>query len=493
MTKRFYEWLLSEELEDARNLYKDLLGFLESSTEDLYVHFSSFPRGDMKLLLKPSHSDPIGIYAFPKKYILNEQASHSGWFGSPYIYVFKLNPTAKILNLSTLSVEKANDMLEKMGIKEYTSRPLWRKMDINKGGALLWHTMHAYITENRYSKNVTWNKLFKKAGEYDVIMDDGSGIIFSAEPFQICVMNPSVIEVVKSVENPINLYQQKVWSSLHNLAVNLGNKFFKSYKIRGHKTGNADAFGSKYLKKSELGSYTSFEYTVISTDTQKPYKISVNYSSSYGKLSVYFMDHMGDMTTIFEVKPDSVYEHGIYVLKNTSFDSFEAEITTNIATKINKEFKPEFFADLEKLHKNITDKLNLPNINTKLDAASSLVTSISQISKDNHKYNAVIKVGASDSGSKTDIYLIIKPLQIHRRKVEAGYKRPVINIYLQFDAPPEKVQVDKIIADLENKMQEMLSKMEGDREWSYIYTNDIIILRHMLETFFKHSGTEKPE
>ena len=495
VAQKFTEWLILEEIKDVRNLYKDLLNFLESSPEDLYVHFSNIPRGDMKLSLKPAHSDPIGIYAFPKKYVLNEQASNHGWFGTPYVYVFKLNPTAKILNLSTLSVDEANDMLEKMGIKEYTSRPMWRRMDLSKGGALLWHTMHAYITENRYSKNITWNKLFKKAGDYDVVMDDGSGIIFSAEPFQICVMNPSVIEVVKSIENPINLYQQKVWNSLYKLATNLANKFFKSYKITGNKTGNADAFGSKYFKKSDLGKYTFFNYNVKSTDVEKPYKISVNYSSSDGKLTINVLDQFNNIDRVFENKPDSSYDYGMYILKNANFDNFEPEITTNVATKIDKfyEGKPEFFTEIEKLHKDITDKLNLPNLKTNLDVANSTVGSYSQISRDNHKYNCWVKVSRSEAPTTTSIYFVFKALQLHSTKVEASWRKSTNSFKLEYETSPENVQVDKVISELKNKMQENLQKMENDTDWSYIYSNDIILLRNLLDSFFKDTSPDRPD
>ena len=85
----FKQWLLHEEIEGARNIYKDLLDFLRNSSEDLYVHFSQQPRFEMIPTKKPSHHDPIGIYAFPKDYVLKETSRNDGFFSMPYITVLK--------------------------------------------------------------------------------------------------------------------------------------------------------------------------------------------------------------------------------------------------------------------------------------------------------------------------------------------------------------------------------------------------------------------
>ena len=115
----FKEWLLHEEIEGARNIYKDLLDFLRNSSEDLYVHFSQQPRFEMIPTKKPFHMNPIGIYAFPKDYVLKETSRNDGFFSMPYITVFKLKEDAKILNLSSITEEEAMKLLKKMGIEDY--------------------------------------------------------------------------------------------------------------------------------------------------------------------------------------------------------------------------------------------------------------------------------------------------------------------------------------------------------------------------------------
>lgn len=134
----FKEWLLLEAINDIRNMYKSLLDFLRESQEDLYVNFSDRPRINMKLSLRPSHHDPIGIYAFTKRYMLQENSTNDGFWSMPYIYVFKLSEKAKVLNLSKISINEAKELLEKMGISDYTDKPYWRsshgkKVDICYG------------------------------------------------------------------------------------------------------------------------------------------------------------------------------------------------------------------------------------------------------------------------------------------------------------------------------------------------------------------------
>jgi hypothetical protein len=173
------------------------------------VHFSkgvSYDRdNDRKtphigITVKPFHHDPIGIYAFPKDYVLKGSLEkNAGFRDSVNYYIVKPSSRANILNLSTISEQDAIDILRKMGIGEnaYRNQNVYHKSGKSDVGHRFWGTLEVMRKQiyGDSSKNVSWNNLFKKTG-YNVLYDDGDGIIHSNEPTQIIYLESSAMEVL---------------------------------------------------------------------------------------------------------------------------------------------------------------------------------------------------------------------------------------------------------------------------------------------------------
>lgn len=153
----------------------------------------------------PAHRDPIGVYVFPKKYVLSGGLkNNSGFAAATYFYIIEPNRTnAKILNLSTLSQNELEELVKKMEIPEsyLTDKEVYHNSG-NKPGHKLWGIMEKFrkdTNQGSYGNSYSWNKLFKKTG-YNVIQDDGDAIIHSNEPNQIIYLEPNTYNVIESGE-----------------------------------------------------------------------------------------------------------------------------------------------------------------------------------------------------------------------------------------------------------------------------------------------------
>jgi hypothetical protein len=99
-----------------------------------------------------------------------------------------------------MSEQDAIDILKKMGIGEnaYRNQNVYHrsgKMDV---GHRFWGTLEVMRKQiyGEHSKNVSWNNLFKKTG-YNVLYDDGNGIIHTNEPNQIIYLESSAMEILE--------------------------------------------------------------------------------------------------------------------------------------------------------------------------------------------------------------------------------------------------------------------------------------------------------
>lgn len=210
----FKEYILLNEW--TRELMPEIYAALEKYDDPMVgVHFSKGVGEDKKtphigLNMNPFHHDPIGIYAFPKDYVLSGKLEKNRGFSELVnYYIVKPSSRANILNLSTMSEQDAIGILKKMGIGEnvYRNQNIYHrsgKMDV---GHRFWGTLEVMRKQiyGEHSKNVSWNNLFKKTG-YNVLYDDGDGIIHSNEPNQIIYLESSAMEVLEqgTQDNPKN-------------------------------------------------------------------------------------------------------------------------------------------------------------------------------------------------------------------------------------------------------------------------------------------------
>ena len=471
----FKQWLLTEEIQGVRNIYKNLLDFLKESQDDLYVNFSSIPRFENNPVRKPSHHDPIGIYAFPKEYILQETAGNEGFFGMPYISVFKVKGNANTLNLSNITEDEARNMLKKMGIEDYINKEYFRKKG-PKGGHTLWHTMEKYIALNELSKNITWNKLFKMAGDFDVLKDDGDKIIHSNEPSQIVVLNKNVIETVKRIENPYKTYVSSFFSNMADVAKEIGEKYFANYYI--------EQFKKDIRKESPKNLYHDAGFYIVSKNKKLPYSISLFYSD--GNLSATLIDPYNKRTELANVKYGTT---GIYIQKHGN------KSWTDDPAMLKKEFdKKELLQEIEKnielhlkpiehdIEKESTDLLM--EINKQLNVPRPQDVKF----KNNSAYKEFIyQAGVpisfkitinSDFKSKTDIKFEWEQItSIFSNKTKYSY--PFI-----MPTKPSSVNPSDVVNQFKTKLKESLRQLEKVDLFSRLYEYKII-LENLLSKFFK--------
>ena len=153
---------------------------------------------------KPFHHDPIGIYVFPKSYVLSGKLSKNGGFYSmKYFYIIIPSKSANILNLSKITKSEYERILIQMGIptRYWSDEGLYhRSTNDMSDGHKFWSIIERYKGSKGLSKNVSWNTLFRKTG-YNVVYDEGDSIIHSNEPSQIIYLETNAYEVLYTNKN----------------------------------------------------------------------------------------------------------------------------------------------------------------------------------------------------------------------------------------------------------------------------------------------------
>lgn len=170
------------------------------------VHFGRTEK--VGIYTKPSHHDPIGVYAFPKDYVLNN-IKNTGFANMAYSHILTATPKAKVLNLN-MTMNRASSLLSLMGIP--TTYLVDASTYHNSGasaGHLFWGSMERWRNENNLSKNASWNGLFKKTG-YNVLYDPGEKIIHWAEPSQLVFLEPGTYKVIETFRKETN---SDIWRS----------------------------------------------------------------------------------------------------------------------------------------------------------------------------------------------------------------------------------------------------------------------------------------
>ena len=153
---------------------------------------------------KPFHNDPIGVYAFPKDYVLGGKLSKNGGFYSMrYFYIMRPSKSANILNLSKITKSEYERLLIQMGIptRYWSDEGLYHRSTKDMSdGHKFWSIIERYKGNQGLSKNVSWNTLFRKTG-YNVVYDEGDAIIHSNEPSQIIYLETNAYEVLYTNKN----------------------------------------------------------------------------------------------------------------------------------------------------------------------------------------------------------------------------------------------------------------------------------------------------
>lgn len=230
------------------------------------VHFS---RSDqLSFYYSPSHHDPIGIYVFPKDYVLEGKLKKNQGFASfPYAFLIEPTAEAKVLNLD-MDYAKAEEILQKLDIDKdlLYSDQVYHKADKNTPGHRFWGVLEYIRNSQGLSKNVSWNVLFSKTG-YNTIYDPGLGIVHYNEPAQVIYLNHSAYKVVDVIKN----------TNVLSLSIQFAS-FFPDFRIYKQKSGWSNEQFLK-LKKNNISINVYADKYNPNRLTVKVYGFGEKYSS----------------------------------------------------------------------------------------------------------------------------------------------------------------------------------------------------------------------
>jgi hypothetical protein len=190
---------------------------------------------------RSTYKTPLGIYFYPAEYYVDVQGRVPFQADAKYINILQLT-TNKILYLNQMSTNSINAALNKLKQLPITGLDLNGVINelINdaQGGArvrtksgkfwyVLWklsdeismHTLHT-----KYSgTSVVWNYLFRQMG-YDVVIDQGRGIIHQQEPTQGFIANPRGTYRLEKTINNIGTYELSTKQLAHQASQSSNSK-----------------------------------------------------------------------------------------------------------------------------------------------------------------------------------------------------------------------------------------------------------------------------
>ena len=202
----------------------------EDDYEKIFVSFTSVP----KLGINPQskYNTPIGIYAYPIKYVYGEtgdrgKMSNLPFAGdAPYVNIFK--STGNILTISSMKndntlmayyeeLRRVMSPFEKgemrggyMHYEDFVdnfARNSETEAKVDTPGGHFWYvTMKcAEVVSKKkgIAKPLAWNWLFRQLG-IDGVVDEGEGIIHENEPTQAVFFSMDNVELLERVDNKYN-------------------------------------------------------------------------------------------------------------------------------------------------------------------------------------------------------------------------------------------------------------------------------------------------
>lgn len=180
-----------------------------TNVQNAFVSFTSLE----KLGINPSseYYTPIGIYAYPLKYVYNEIGEKdTTWLPfageKPYANFFSLSDNATVLISTKFSLQMYDEYNDKLAaifgdeeVNELVDASP-KEAEVKTLFGRFWYT--TYKLSKRHGKNAPsyWNGLMRKLG-VDAVLDLGEGVIHDNEPTQIVIFNPRVVMDVERIKN----------------------------------------------------------------------------------------------------------------------------------------------------------------------------------------------------------------------------------------------------------------------------------------------------
>jgi hypothetical protein len=159
-----------------------------------WVHYTNIPY--LSFNPKAKHSDPTGIYFFPKEF--NPPSSFSS---KKYKFSAKLKPDAKVLDFSKITREEMTRLADLAGIERF--------VEIDD---LYYSIKNVFNMSKKTNKKPgSFNRFFINAG-YDAIFDD-IDVVYGKNEKQLIVLNQKCLDDVDMIINTYPIYDEMVFSS----------------------------------------------------------------------------------------------------------------------------------------------------------------------------------------------------------------------------------------------------------------------------------------
>lgn len=184
-----------------------------------FIHFSK-QKDRFGINPKAHHGDPPGVYFYPVDWLWNHEDFHDHQqFGAnwPYYIICEINFASRGLDLNDVSHDEIRALGEQNGwFSDYQQYEHWTQLR-HGDGQKMWeflkrrnqHASLAPVLRKEEEKGQRWLSSLKGIGW----IKDTRGIIHSNEPEQLCAIDPRVIRLIESGEQPsIDQHEWEKWS-----------------------------------------------------------------------------------------------------------------------------------------------------------------------------------------------------------------------------------------------------------------------------------------
>ena len=363
----FKYWLLLQEVHFTDTYASGFLEFRKKysklkNDKTLFVNFSNYSKDILEKTpyANPSHSDPIGIYAYPLWYVIDYPADI--WYASnaSYLRVIKMT-SGKVLYLQNMDLSYAKSLLRKLNIPdEYLKLSQKTFKGVKGAGQIgkqffqaIQHDLSKEIpkTESDYEASKKYylrsgseqTDLLQKLG-IDVLIDDArnanQAVINDREPSQAIFLNKNafqILEVFNLKQQPKDGYISTARSSLYDdkLARKLASKILEN-------------LNDQIVEKSEFHNKSSNQQ-IYYTKLGRMIKITFSLPDFYYKTRKMGEKKHKESKTydLWEILVELYGERETTILKYDSskkFDSIAKDFANNYNKKtILTDFKPYSF------------------------------------------------------------------------------------------------------------------------------------------------------
>ncbi len=274
----FKEYLFEARRSPEQNVKKSVLDQITELAENhpnAYVTFTQL----QKFGANPQSqwNTPIGIYAYPIKYVVGKRMRVPFAGTTQHIYVFDVAEDASLLNvdsqdsLNITDIAKATNSVLDLDIHKHLQ-------DTDNSPATVWQAMYDTIQEYITGSTTGYHpslaakgnygtlarKILVKAG-YDGVIDPGKGIIYSDEPTQGVFFNIRKLKVITHIRNKLNAWMHEEYYTKIDSESKWQTRLYHAISAR---TRDRDVerlvheFGQSYFKPNVLEEHPLVLYAI---------------------------------------------------------------------------------------------------------------------------------------------------------------------------------------------------------------------------------------